>query len=94
MVIDGETFQADQFAYLGAGRKALTFALSSGSKVVLLGGEPFAQPVLMWWNFVAFSKAAIVEAQRQWESGDPRFAPVGDGRSPRLMPPPVPWREY
>lgn len=94
VLIDGETFQADQFAYLGAGRKALTFALSSGSKVVLLGGEPFAQPVLMWWNFVAFSKAAIVEAQRQWESGDPRFAPVGDGRSPRLMPPPVPWREY
>jgi len=49
--------------------------------------------VLMWWNFVGFTQAAIAEAQRQWESGDPRFGPVGDGSAPRLVAPPLPWRE-
>lgn len=93
-VIEGETFQTDQFAYLGQGREALSLTLAQGSRVLLLGGEAFVQPVLMWWNFVGFSKAAIAEAQGQWESGDPRFGTVADGRSPRLMPPPLPWRDY
>jgi quercetin 2,3-dioxygenase len=90
--IAGERFRADELAYLGQGRRELNVALSAGSKVLLLGGQPFEKPVLMWWNFVGFTKAAIAQAQRQWEQGDPRFAPVGDGCAPKLMPPPLPWR--
>lgn len=90
--IDGESFRADEFAYLGQGRHELNIALSAGTKVLLLGGQPFEQPVLMWWNFVGFTKATIAEAQRQWEQGDSRFGSVGDGRAPRLIPPPLPWR--
>ena len=90
--VEGESFRADEFAYLGRGRSELNIALGIGAKVLLLGGQPFEQPVLMWWNFVGFTKAAIAEAQRQWEQGDPRFGPVGDERAPRLMPPPLPWR--
>ena len=87
-----ECFQADEFAYLGRGRESLRLNLAPNSKVLLLGGEPFAEPVLMWWNFVGFTKAAIAEAQSQWERGDARFGPVGDELGPRLMPPPLPWR--
>jgi len=90
--IDGEIFRADEFAYLGQGRRELNVALSAGTRGLLLGGQPFAQPVLMWWNFVGFSKATIAEAQRQWEENDPRFGPIGDGRAPRLVAPPLPWR--
>jgi hypothetical protein len=38
-------------------------------------------------------EVAIGEEQRQWESGDPRFGPVGDSSTPRLAPPPLPWRD-
>lgn len=89
--IGEECFRADEFAYLGRGRDALRLNLGAGAQVLLLGGQPFEQPVLMWWNFVGFSKAAIAAAQGQWNSGDPRFGPVGDGRAPRLVPPPLPW---
>lgn len=92
--LDNESFRTDEFAYLGRGREQLHLNLSAGSKVLLLGGQPFAEPVLMWWNFIGFSQAAIAEAQRQWESGDPRFGPVGGGSAPRLVPPPLPWRDY
>ncbi|HLO64788.1 MAG TPA: pirin family protein [Azonexus sp.] len=91
--IDNERFPADELAYLGQGRSSLQINLAAGSKVLVLGGLPFAQPVLMWWNFVGWSKAGIAQAQRQWESGDPRFGPIGDGSTPRLSPPPLPWRD-
>ena len=89
--IEGESFAADELAYLGQGRDTLTINLAAGAKVLLLGGEPFAQPVLMWWNFIGFSKTRIAEAQRQWASGDARFPQVADGQAPRLVAPPLPW---
>ncbi|HEX5805449.1 MAG TPA: pirin family protein [Macromonas sp.] len=89
-----ESFAADEFAYLGRGQDNLHLGLAPDSKVLLLGGEPFAEPVLMWWNFVGFDKATIATAQHQWERGDARFGPVGDGRAPRLTAPPLPWTGY
>lgn len=89
--IGDECFAADELAYLGSGHRQLRLELAGGSKALLLGGAAFAQPVLMWWNFVAFDKATIAAAQRQWASGDARFGPVGDGRAPRLAAPPLPW---
>lgn len=89
--LGGERFAADEFAYLGRGLDNLHLDLAPDSKVLLLGGEPFAEPVLMWWNFVGFDKAAIAMAQHQWETGDARFGPVGSGQAPRLSAPPLPW---
>jgi hypothetical protein len=92
--LDDESVPADELAYLGHGRERLRLALAADSKILLLGGQPFAEPVLMWWNFVGYDKATIATAQRQWESGDARFGPVGDGRAPRLVAPPLPWPGY
>ena len=64
VIIAEERFRTDEFAYLGRGQDLLGLKLASGSRVLLLGGRPFEQPVLMWWNFVGFTKAAIAEAQR------------------------------
>lgn len=88
--IGAEHFACDEFAYLGQGRTELAIQLAPGSRVLLLGGEPFGEPVLMWWNFVGHSKAAIIQAQHDWEAGDPRFGPV-PGSTRRLSPPPLPW---
>ena len=89
--IDGETVQTDELAYLGKGRNELRLALPAGARALFLGGEPFEQPVLMWWNFVGFSKTDIAQAQAAWEQGDERFGTVGDGRAPRLEAPTLPW---
>lgn len=96
--IEGETVRADEFAYLGCGRHELLLTLGAGTRLLVLGGEPCAEPVLMWWNFVGWSKATIARAQAEWEQGEQgepgtaRFGAVGDGQAPRLMPPPLPWR--
>lgn len=44
------------------------------SRVMLLGGEPFAQRRYMFWNFVSSSQERIEQAKRDWEDG--RFAVV------------------
>ena len=88
--LDGDAFHADEFAYMAPGQGTLRLKLGAGTRVLLLGGQPFDTPVLMWWNFVGFSKEAIARAQAQWESGDARFGTVGDGSAPRLTAPPLP----
>jgi redox-sensitive bicupin YhaK (pirin superfamily) len=92
--IGDEIFAADEFAYLGPGFGQLVVDLGPGSHLLLLGGEPFAEPVLMWWNFVGYSRAAIAEAQRQWETGSLRFGRVDGDSGRRLVAPPLPWPGY
>lgn len=89
--IDGEAFATDEFAYLGNGTERQGIELAAGTRILLLGGTPFGEPVLMWWNFVGFSKTGITQAQRDWESGDPRFGRVAGDAGRRLLAPPLPW---
>ena len=65
----------------------MVLTASAGSRVVLLGGEPFGERILMWWNFVARTPEEIAEARNDWEQGN-RFgsvAYVGD----RIPAPPL-----
>jgi redox-sensitive bicupin YhaK (pirin superfamily) len=40
------------------------------SHCVLIGGEKFEHPKLVWWNFVSSSKDKIEEARKNWNSGN------------------------
>ena len=53
VTIGGTTVTTNQFVYLGSGRHELRFDAEPGTRLLLLGGEPFGLEVLMWWNFVA-----------------------------------------
>jgi redox-sensitive bicupin YhaK (pirin superfamily) len=44
--------------------------------VLLLGGEPFEEQIVMWWNFVGRSRDEVADAGRQWAAGDDRFGRV------------------
>ena len=92
--IGGERFVREELADLGRGRDVVELELAPGSRLLLLGGEPFAAEILMWWNFVGFSKDGIARAQRDWESGSPRFGAVAGHDGPRLVAPPLPWPGY
>ncbi|GII25398.1 pirin family protein [Planosporangium mesophilum] len=61
--------------YLGTGRSGLDLRSDRGSRLFLLGGEPFDEPLVMWWNFVGRSHSEIVEARTDWMAGH-RFGTV------------------
>ena len=74
--VDGQAVGAGQLAYLGQGRRALSLRSDRQARLLLLGGEPFAEPILMWWNFVARSRAEVELATREWNAQEPRFGVV------------------
>lgn len=72
---------------LAPGEAFLELRMEQGARVLLLGGAPFPEPILMWWNFVARSPEEMVEAREDWEAGR-RFGVVDDGL-PRIPAPPL-----
>ena len=65
-----------RLAYLGQGRDELALTTADPTRVLLLGGAPFPDPLVMWWNFVARTRDEIRAARADWEAGDQRFGPV------------------
>lgn len=70
---NGAQVAVGSMAVLNAGAEARV-RLSSGSRVMLLGGEPLDGPRHLFWNFVSSSKERIEQAKRDWKEG--RFAKV------------------
>ena len=60
------------------------------ARVLLLGGIPFTEELVMWWNFVGRSHDEIVGYRRQWEQHDERFGSVSGYPGRRLAAPPLP----
>jgi len=87
--LDGQPLAIDTLYYLGCGRRELpVFGETGPARALLLGGAPFGETILMWWNFVARSLEEIVAAREDWEAGR-RFGDVEAYRGPRLAAPPL-----
>lgn len=85
---DGRPVHPGQSAYLGVGRDELALAAPDGARVLLLGGVPFEEQVVMWWNFVGRSRDEVADAAAAWERGDERFGTVATGLA-RVPAPPL-----
>lgn len=90
--VDGQPLPAESLMYLGSARNTLSLRTSAAARFMLIGGLPFAQPVLMWWNFVARTQAEIIQACEDWNGGHAAFGEVqGYAYGPRLQAPMPPW---
>jgi hypothetical protein len=87
MMIEGTAVVPDVLAYLGAGREGIELAGDAGSVAFLVGGAPFREEILMWWNFVARTDREMETARRDWETGS-RFGEVRGYPGARLAAPP------
>ncbi|WP_406143363.1 pirin family protein [Streptomyces sp. NBC_01012] len=89
--VDGVPVLPGSMLYLGCGRTELPLRADSDAGLMLLGGEPFEEEIVMWWNFVGRSHEEIEEARRAWAEGS-RFGEVhgyDGGRLPAPELPPV-----
>ena len=67
LTLDGQEVLAGPLGYLGTGRGSLELDALPGTRFILLGGEPFEEELLMWWNFVGRTHAEIEEFRQDWE---------------------------
>ncbi len=87
LCIDGEVLAPREMAVLPAGEAVTLQAGPGGARLVLIGGQPLAQPVRMWWNFVATDPALIEQAAAAWAAGGFDPIPCETDRIPA-----PPWR--
>ncbi|HEU0198586.1 MAG TPA: pirin family protein [Nevskiaceae bacterium] len=84
--VEGQALAPDELIYLGARRRTLRVASASGGHWLLVGGEPFAEPILLFWNFVARNGDEMVQAGADWNA-QRRFGEVAGVDLPRLVAP-------
>ncbi|MFI7891955.1 pirin family protein [Streptomyces sp. CACIS-1.16CA] len=87
--VDGVPVLPGSMLYLGCGRTELPLRALSDAGLMLLGGEPFEEELVMFWNFIARSGEEIVQARKDWEEGS-RFGEVKGYDGARLPAPELP----
>jgi hypothetical protein len=66
----------NQLMYIGAGQDGVDLELMESSRVLLLGGRPLTEEILMWWNFVARDRSEMEQAFAEWGASTERFGLV------------------
>ncbi|MCW2810049.1 MAG: hypothetical protein JWP61_507 [Friedmanniella sp.] len=89
--VAGTAATVDQLVYLGRGRDGLTLRAGvEGARVLVLGGEPFTEEIVMWWNFIGRSHEEVAAFRAEWESRADRFPAVVDRSEKVMEAPPMP----
>jgi redox-sensitive bicupin YhaK (pirin superfamily) len=77
-------------AYVAPGTTRLTLAAGpDGARILLLGGTPLGEQIVMWWNFIGRSHDDVVQYRSDWAAAAPRFGSIPDDL-PRLPAPDLP----
>lgn len=99
LVVNGARLEHRSLAYVPPGGDTLTLAAGErGGRAILLGGVPFGEQILMWWNFIGRTHEEVVEFRRRYqaelgfEDEDPRDAGQTPlfGEFPAGQPAPIP----
>jgi redox-sensitive bicupin YhaK (pirin superfamily) len=81
VVVDGQPVKPAELAYVEPGRRTLALEALEASRIVLLGGPPFGEQIVMWWNFVGRTHDEVVAFRREWQEQITRAgAVVGDSQ--------------
>lgn len=69
VVVDGQAVAPDELLFLPAGRSTLALQCTPGTRLLLVGGAPMNEDVLVWWNFVGRTQEEIAQALADWQAG-------------------------
>jgi quercetin 2,3-dioxygenase len=88
--VEDAPLEVGAMLYLGTGRRSVRVRAAEATRLLLLGGEPFEERIVMWWNFVGRSGEEITEYAERWNAEDERFGAVVGYDGERLAAPPLP----
>jgi quercetin 2,3-dioxygenase len=88
--VEGAPVAHGSMLYLGTGRRSARLQAEEAASLLLLGGEPFEEQLVMWWNFVGRSGEEIAEYAELWNGEDERFGVVVGYDGDRLPAPSLP----
>ncbi|KQY56877.1 MULTISPECIES: pirin family protein [unclassified Nocardioides] len=79
--VAGQDLKPAELAYLAPGCSSIELTAYDDSRLLLLGGEPLGEAIVMWWNFVGRTHEEIVQFREEWQAQITREgAVVPDGQ--------------
>ena len=89
--LDGQPVARHELAYRGTGATGLELRSSEGARLLLLGGRPLGEQIVMWWNFVGRTHEEVAGYRADWQ----RLLDDGDATARFSLPeddplPPIP----
>lgn len=69
VAVDDVAVPVDHIGYRDPG--ADTLVIGSGdtpARIVLIGGEPFGEQIVMWWNFIGRTHDEVASYREQWQA--------------------------
>ena len=89
--VAGVTVEPGSLLHLGQGRSHVEVESAGPARLFVFGGEPFDEPLVMWWNFVARTHDEIAAARAVWaEDTAGRFGTVAGYAGDPLPAPEMP----
>ncbi|GAA4798557.1 pirin family protein [Streptomyces ziwulingensis] len=69
--LSGTPLHPAELGYARPGNTTLTLHNDSTTpaRTILLGGPPFGEEIIMWWNFIGQSSQEIAQARQDWMEG-------------------------
>jgi redox-sensitive bicupin YhaK (pirin superfamily) len=86
--LDGREVSPGTLVYRAPGAASLEVRGVRDARALLLGGAPFGERIMMWWNFVARSNGELAEARDAWQTRQ-RFGTVAGFGDTRMDAPPL-----
>lgn len=76
--------------YLNPPNNQITLNTDSNTKILLIGGPPMTEKIIMWWNFLARTHDEIVQMRNDWQNQTERFPTFTSNIPSRIPAPPLP----
>ncbi|GGF46489.1 hypothetical protein GCM10010922_22750 [Microbacterium sorbitolivorans] len=99
IAVNGTPVAHRELGYVPTGSDTLTISSAAGARVILLGGVPFGEQIVMWWNFIGRDHDEIADYRRRYQAemgfeadevADPLFGSFPAGQPAPLPAPALP----
>jgi quercetin 2,3-dioxygenase len=95
LTLGDEALKANELGYLAPGHAEIELTAAEDALILLLGGPPFGEQIVMWWNFIGREHDEVAAFRAEWqrlvdEGSDGRFALPLDDPLPPLPAPALP----
>ncbi len=66
--VDGKPLTAHELGFVEPGTESLELSADEDTRLLLIGGPPFGERIVMWWNFIGREHEEVVGYRAQWEA--------------------------
>ncbi|MBB5845199.1 redox-sensitive bicupin YhaK (pirin superfamily) [Conyzicola lurida] len=69
VAVDGEDVPLGHLAYRAPASSTLRLVAGpEGARLLLIGGTPFGESIIMWWNFIGRTHDEVVRFRTEWQA--------------------------